>query len=196
MMISRIRLIFILVFLGVSSVLAQSRNDLSYVTETNGEGYFTISSGNEISELLIDSSDDPGVIRAFYDLQTDNNNVTGKKPDLKLDKTFNSKNVIIAGTIGKSAIIDDLVARKLIDVKELDGKWEKFIIKTIDRPMPDVERALVIVGSDKRGAIYGIYDLAEQMGVSPWYWWADVPVKKKENVYVIPGTYTLGEPAV
>src|SRR5690606_40992001 len=68
--------------------------------------------------------------------------------------------------------------------------------KTIDNPMPHIERALVIVGSDRRGTIYGIYDLAEQMGVSPWYWWADVPVEKKENVFVIPGTYTLGEPAV
>src|SRR5690606_35670921 len=179
-MISRIRLTIILVILGLSSVVAQSRNDLKYVTETQGEGYFTISSGDELSELLIDSSDDPGVIRAFYDLQTDINNVTGKKPDLELDKTFNSKKVTIPETIGTSAIIDDYVARKWTDVKELDDKWEKFIIKTSDRPMPDVERALVIVGSDKRGAIYGIYDLAEQMGVSPWYWWADVPVKKKE----------------
>lgn len=196
MMRSRIRLTFVLVFLGLGSVFAQSRNDLKYVTETPGEGYFTISSGDVLSELLIDSSDDPGVLRAFYDLQTDIYNVTGKKPDLKFDKTFNAKNVIIAGTLGKSAVIDDLVARKLIDDKDLDGKWEKFIIKTIDNPMPQVERALVIVGSDRRGTIYGIYDLAEQMGVSPWYWWSDVPVKKKEDVFVIPGTYTLGEPAV
>lgn len=195
-MISRIRLTFILLMLGLGSVFAQSRNDLSYVTETPGEGYFTISSGNVLSELLIDSSDDPGVIRAFYDLQTDIQNVTGKRPDFKFNSTFNAKNVIIAGTIGKSALVDDLIKRKLIDPKELSGKWEKFIIKTIDNPMPQIERALVIVGSDRRGTIYGIYDLAEQMGVSPWYWWADVPVEKKENVFVIPGTYTLGEPAV
>src|SRR5690606_40013141 len=92
-----------------------------------------ISSGNVLSELLIDSSDDPGVIRAFYDLQTDIQNVTGKRPDFKFNSTFNAKNVIIAGTIGKSALVDDLIKRKLIDPKELSGKWEKFIIKTIDR---------------------------------------------------------------
>jgi hypothetical protein len=62
--------------------------------------------------------------------------------------------------------------------------------------MPGIESALVIAGSDKRGTIYGIYDLSEQMGVSPWYWWADVPVAKKENVFVMPGTFTKGEPAV
>lgn len=55
---------------------------------------------------------------------------------------------------------------------------------------------MVIIGSDRRGTIYGIYELSEQMGVSPWYWWADVPIRKQQNVYVKPGQYTDGEPAV
>ena len=62
--------------------------------------------------------------------------------------------------------------------------------------MQGVENALVIIGSDKRGTIYGIYDLSEQMGVSPWYWWGDVPVQKKTNVYVKAGKYQQGEPSV
>ena len=61
---------------------------------------------------------------------------------------------------------------------------EKYIIRTIDKPLEGIDRALVIAGSDKRGTIYGIYELSEQIGVSPWYWWADVPVVKQKNVYV------------
>ena len=62
--------------------------------------------------------------------------------------------------------------------------------------MEDAEEAVVIIGSDRRGTIYGIYELSEQIGVSPWYWWADVPIRKQQNVYVKPGQYTDGEPAV
>lgn len=135
--------------------------------------------------MLIDSND-PGVIRAFNDLQDDIFKVTDIKPVMNTGKISGAQNVIIAGTLGNSKLIDKLVAKKIIDADELKGKWEKFIIKTVKNPLPGIENALVIAGSDKRGTIYGIYDLSEQMGVSPWYWWADVPVKKKENVFVIP----------
>jgi hypothetical protein len=177
-------------------VVAQSSIQSTYVSEKGGSGYFPVSTAQEAAQMLIGSTDYPGVIRAFNDLQEDILKVTGKKPILVQDQVAGAKNVIIAGTIGKSALIDELIAKKLLDANELKGKWEKFIIKTIDNPMPGVERALVIAGSDKRGTIYGIYDLSEQMGVSPWYWWADVPVQKKESIFVAPGTYTKGEPAV
>lgn len=177
-------------------VVAQAPIQSTFVTESGGDGYFPVSTVQESAQLVINSTDFPGVIRAFNDLQEDILKVTGKKPSLVQDKIAGAKNVIIAGTIGKSALIDDLVAKKLLDATELKGKWEKFIVKTIDNPMPGVERALVIVGSDKRGTIYGIYELSEQMGVSPWYWWADVPVQKKESIFVAPGTFTKGEPAV
>jgi hypothetical protein len=186
----------ILAFFCITALFSQTVTENRYVSERHESGYFPIKNGNDVTPLLINSTDFPGVIRAFNDLQEDINRVTGYKPVLNIDKQPNTKQVIIAGTIGKSALIDGLVARKLIDVKELSGKWEKFIIKTIINPMPGVESALVIAGSDKRGTIYGIYDLSEQMGVSPWNWWADVPVLKKDNLFVIPGTYSKGEPAV
>ena len=47
--------------------------------------------------------------------------------------------------------------------------------------MPGVERALVIAGADRRGTIFGIYEVSEQIGVSPWYWWADVPVVHRDE---------------
>ena len=54
----------------------------------------------------------------------------------------------------------------------------------------------MIAGSDKRGTIYGIYDVSEQIGVSPWYWWADVPVQHQDALFVKPGAYVQGPPVV
>ncbi|SFE06931.1 glycosyl hydrolase 115 family protein [Thermophagus xiamenensis] len=167
-----------------------------YVSESYNRNYFTICNGNVVAQLLIDSTDYTGVKRAFCDLQNDIYKVTGTKPDLNYNKIPQTKHLIIAGTLGKSALINDLANRNIINPNLLIDKWEKFIIKTVKNPYPGVENALIIAGSDKRGTIYGIYDLSEQIGVSPWYWWADVPVKEKENLFVIPGTYTDGEPAV
>ena len=90
---------------------------------------------------------------------------------------------ILIGTVGKSPAIDRL------KISELKGKREMYVIKTIGQQ-------LVIAGSDRRGTIYGIYELSRQLGVSPWYWWADAPIKKREMAYILPGTYTDGEPAV
>ena len=66
----------------------------------------------------------------------------------------------------------------------------------VPRPLPGVANGLIIAGSDKRGTIYGIYDLSEQIGVSPWYWWADVPVQHRDALFVKPGRYVQGPPAV
>ena len=119
-----------------------------------------------------------GVKIAIRSLQADFERVLGKAPV----ESANAPTILI-GTLGKNKDIDRL---KLADLK---GKREKFIITTVGNQ-------LVIAGSDRRGTIYGIYELSRQLGVSPWYWWADAPVAKQENAYFIKGTYTDGEPAV
>ncbi|KAE8444151.1 hypothetical protein EG329_000839 [Mollisiaceae sp. DMI_Dod_QoI] len=93
------------------------------------------------------------------------------------------KTVIIAGTIGKSDVINAIVSSGKLDISTVSGKWEAFISQVIDSPIPGVDKAMVIAGSDMRGTIYGLYDVSEQIGVSPWYWWADVPVKSNQAVY-------------
>lgn len=103
--------------------------------------------------------------------------------------------VVIAGSLG-TPIIDGLIEKKLIDASDLKGKREKYIMTTIRNPYPGVDEALVIAGSDRRGTVYGIYELSEQIGVSPWYDWADVPVEKRSDLSVKRGKYTAGEPAV
>ena len=102
---------------------------------------------------------------------------------------------MIVGTLGKSALIDSLVATGKLDASDLPGKWESFVITTVANPVPGVERALVIAGSDKRGTIYGIYELSEQIGVSPWYWWADVPAEDAHaSLRSSTAGYASGEP--
>ncbi len=119
-----------------------------------------------------------GVKMAIQNLRQDMQRVLGSLPAESSDAP-----TILIGTVGKNKEIDKL---KLSDLK---GKREKFIITTVGRQ-------LVIAGSDKRGTIYGIYELSRQLGVSPWYWWADAPVVAHDNAYILPGSFTDGEPAV
>ena len=126
------------------------------------------------------SQENEGVKIAIRNLQADIQRVLGKAPLLSEGAR---EATILVGTLGKNADIDRL---KLADLK---GKREKFIITTVGNQ-------IVIAGSDRRGTIYGIYELSRQLGVSPWYYWADVPVEKHAEAYIIRGTYTDGEPAV
>jgi hypothetical protein len=141
--------------------------------------------------ICVDHADEPGVLRAAGDLQADIERVTGIKPEISTGKVE-----VIIGTLGKSAWIDRLAKAGQIDTAAIAGKWESFLIATVEKPLPGVERALVIAGSDRRGTIFGIYTLSEQIGVSPWYWWADVPVKRRENLWVPAGARVFGPPAV
>ena len=121
------------------------------------------------------------VQRAAASLATDFEKVTGTRPA----SSDNPK--ILIGTVGTNKQIDLWVKQGLLP--NLKGKTEKFIIKTIGEQ-------LVIAGSDKRGTVYGIYELSRQIGVSPWYFWADVPIEKHADIYIKKGEYTDGEPAV
>ncbi|KAJ2897419.1 uncharacterized protein MKZ38_004681 [Zalerion maritima] len=104
--------------------------------------------------------------------------------------------LIIVGTIGSSSIIDALIEDDKIDVTEIDGKWESFVSTVVKHPIEGCSKALVIAGSDPRGTIFGIYDISEQIGVSPWYFWADVPTKTQKNLYVCKKSKVQGEPTV
>jgi hypothetical protein len=107
------------------------------------------------------------VTRAAKDLQADINRVTGVTPTLVTSAAAASGDVVLIGTIGRSPLIDGLVRERKLDVSAIAGKWESFILQTVLSPMPGVARAVIIAGSDKRGTIFGIYDLSEQIGVSP-----------------------------
>jgi hypothetical protein len=144
----------------------------------------------------VDSGDHAGVIRAAKDLQHDIALVTGSTPTMVQSSAGAGSRAIIIGTIGKSPLIDQLIRSKKISVASIAEKWESFLIQVVSKPVPGIASALVIAGSDTRGTIYGIYDVSEQIGVSPWYWWADVPVQHRDALFVKPGAYSQGPPAV
>jgi Glycosyl hydrolase family 115/Gylcosyl hydrolase family 115 C-terminal domain len=160
-----------------------------------GEG-FPLSSNGRSTTLCASSRDYPGVLRVLKLFRTDIAAVTGAAPEISLDGLPSSKEIVIVGTLGKSPLIDTLVQARKINVQGVAGEWEAFLVQTVTQPFPGIERALIIAGSDKRGAIYGMLGLSEQIGVSPWYWWADVPAKQHKQILVLPGRHTGGPPSV
>jgi hypothetical protein len=167
-----------------------------YILQEPAPGAFPIVQAKTAAAIYVDAADWPGVARAAADLQADIARVTAVTPALLRAAQGLGPTAIIVGTIGRSPIIDRLVREKKIDTAQVAGKWEAFVIQVAARPLPGVSSALVIAGSDKRGAIFGIYDVSEQIGVSPWYYWADVPVVHKGALFVKAGRYFEGEPAV
>ena len=165
------------------------------------QGDLLLNADNQV-QIYLDHNDCRGVSYAVQALIKDIQKVSGSPASIITDFTTSSKGStstsskgnapkanILVGTIGHSAAIDRLVKLRRLDAKLLQGKHEKFIITLIDGQ-------LVIAGSDRRGTIYGIYELSQQMGVSPWYDWADVPIEHHDSIFVNKGIYTDGEPAV
>lgn len=189
-------LLLIIPFAGMPAS-GQEAVETPAVTTVRSEGSLTLASPGLCAPLSVSPDDWPGVIRAVTDLQSDLYRVTGTKPTLGASaKAPRSDMLIVAGTIGRSQLIDRLIRKGRIDVSEINGKWESYLIETVDRPFPGVRKALVIAGSDKRGTIFGIYEISKQIGVSPWYWWAGVPVRKTDELYINPGRLVSGEPSV
>ncbi len=118
-------------------------------------------------------------------LASDMEMVTGIRPSVHDGKR--TGNLLVLGTLGHSALVDALVANGKLDVSAIKDGWEQFLIRRVTNPFPDVPHALVIAGSDRRGTAYGAFTLSQEMGVSPWVWWADVPVKRQQNLYVTGG---------
>ena len=157
------------------------------------QGDLLLNANNRV-EIYMDTNDCKGVSYAAHALLKDIKSVSGATATLTTDAGFlkkadTARPAILVGTIGHSVAIDQLVKQKRINGNLLKGKREKFIITLTDGQ-------LVIAGSDRRGTIYGIYELSQQMGVSPWYDWADVPIEHHDSIFVNKGIYTDGEPAV
>lgn len=134
------------------------------------------------ARIAFDQKEHRCVAIAVESLVSDMEKVTGIRPTLSSEQP-----TIIVGTVGVNRQIDQWVRQGIL--KDLKGKTEKYIIKTIGNQ-------LIIAGSDKRGTVYGIYELSQQIGVSPWYYWADVPIERHEKLFIKQGEYTDGEPAV
>ncbi len=178
---------------GLMMVLAISAANFPDVKENPSAGYFPLATADGLAAVCTDSRDDPVVGIAADMLADDMERITGRRP--VTCHTLPRSSAVLAGTLGKSRIIDQVVKSQKIDVSGIRGKWESFIITTTEHPKYHIP-LLVIIGSDRRGTAFGLTSLSEAMGVSPWYWWADVTPARHPTLYVKPGTFQQGEPSV
>jgi hypothetical protein len=157
---------------------------------------FPLASAQGVAPILYDPTDAPVVGHVAADLADDLALVTGTRPRLLTASAGIGGMPVIIGTLGHSAPVDRIVAAGKLDVRQLKGAWESFLIATVRRPLPGVEQALVIVGSDRRGTAFGVYELSGAIGVSPWVWWADVAPRRQTSLTVAAGTRRFGPPSV
>ena len=175
------RLFIVLIALGATLVtVAQSKS-------------LCIAKNGKTANIIVDEQDWKGVIRAANDLGDDVRKVSGTSAKVLYQGgliSFSSATPnIYVGTIGKSKMINQLIKQKKIDVKKVRGQWESYLIDVVDGN-------LVIAGSDKRGTIYGIYEISQRIGVSPWYYMADAPVKHQDEVWYDGGRIVQPSPKV
>lgn len=168
----------------------------SYVVSQGRSEDFTLFADGTTA-TLVTAPGDAAVCHIAADLLAEDiEQVCGMKPQVTQDSAGLSGSVVFIGTLGKSALIDSLAAAGKLDVSDVSGQWETFVLQVVDHPVDGVEKGLFIVGSDRRGTAFGVFDLSEKMGVSPWYWWADVPVKHRDTIIIRRGRYQEGPPSV
>ena len=164
--------------------------DFPGITETRtAPGRFALIEKGVPAAVVTDPADAKGIQIAATNLRTDFGRVCGSV------SPASGRRAILAGN-QDSPLVKDLAARGLIDLTPLQGQYESYIIATLGDRAPGYDDALVVAGADMRGTIYGIYEISEQIGVSPWYYWADVAVEHREDLSMAPGTYRADPPAV
>lgn len=144
---------------------------------------FLIAEKNKVSTIYIDQNTDPLIAWAVNELATDIQEITGQKPQIIPTQKTNAENGIYIGQIS-----DHLF--KSYQNKNIKGAWEGFSISK-------EKNNLFILGNDVRGTVYGIFETAERLGISPWKWWADVyPIRKEKLVLNLPKEGITESPSV
>ncbi|KAI0826133.1 hypothetical protein BC629DRAFT_1276143 [Irpex lacteus] len=190
-------LVVLLLLYGVRTAVAIGQQ--SCVTFKPSSQAFSIVSDGRATPIFLSEDDWPGVQRAALDFASDIQAVTGVKPLLRnvtAKGTQNIPSAIIVGTLGKSSLIDQVVSHAKLNVSSIQGSWESFMAREVKNPLPGIGSAYVVIGSDKRGSIFALYDHSEQFGQSPWYWWADVPATKHSDISVLSSGCSHGTPVV
>lgn len=197
---SSIKLLVLIASLCLGFIALNAQATATWVDSRAHAGDFPLVTKTQLAPIVVAQDDFKVVNIAAHDLAKDIARVTGREPvvlslvqaslqDLKAP-------AVLVGTLGKSPIIDNLVAAGKLDVSALRGAWESFLIATVEAPQAGMASALVIVGSDRRGTAFGIYELSQAIGVSPWYWWADAVPEKKSALFIHSGTHRFGPPSV
>lgn len=189
---------------GLSSLACQralALGERAFVRFDAVPGNVVLARDGVAARIVVDANDDPAVRHAAASLQNDIATVSGARPAMLqalpgAAAGAGQGDLVLVGTLGHSALIDRLAREGRIDAGSLRGKWEGYLVQTVLNPLPGVARALVIAGSDRRGTVYGMYTLSEQIGVSPWQWWADVPPAHHAVLAVAGDTRVADAPVV
>ncbi len=166
------------------------------LTDAADRSGFPLALSSAAAPLLLEPGLDPAVARAVNDLVADIARVSGIAPTARTELPPTARAVVLVGIVGHSPLLDRLAAAGKLDLRPLAGAWESFVIQTVAQPFPGVDQALVVAGSDRRGAIYGLYEISAAIGVSPWHWWADVPPAHRDSLVLAAGTHRFGPPSV
>lgn len=154
-----------------------------------GKGAFPLIAGGVPAAVVIDAQADSAVGHAARSFAADLERVSGNRARLIEGEAAGLRGpAVLIGVLGQSPMLDALAAAGKIDAADLRGEWEAFRQIVVDDPLPGVPRALVVIGSDRGGAAFGTYDLCERIGVSPWHWFADVPVQRRREVSIPAGS--------
>lgn len=155
----------------------------SITTCRQEQSAFGIGPNHPVS-IYVDDIDYPLVKKVALLLQKDIKAVTGFEPTIVHQLKTRIKNVIVIGTIEKSTVLQRLIQQKKIAADHVPRKWEAYLTQLVKDPFPGVDHALIFAGGNRRGTAYGVLEFSKEIGVSPWYWWADVPIKKQATVYI------------
>lgn len=178
----RTRIIVVVRFLLMTLLLPmQLLAEVELIAPSTDASCLHIVSRETTGVVIVDTNDFPVVRLAANFFADDVQRVTGHRPTVT--NTVTGRQGIIVGTLGQSTLIDRLVSDgKLKELDQIKGRWDATLMQMVQQPLPGVERALVMVGSNRRGAAYGLMQLSEKIGVSPWHWWADVPAPHRDTV--------------
>jgi hypothetical protein len=193
----KVTLVSVCMFLFSLMVFAQKNKEESrHAAATSDKGTFPLVHNTSAASIFIDTADAKVVSIAANAVASDIELVSGARPSIVSTLTTNNGYLIIAGTIGRSVMIDALIKAKKLDVSKIKNKWEGVTITIISSPLKGVNKALVIAGSDSRGTAYGLFEISRIAGVSPWVWWADVHPEKKSNISISLNKPYTASPAV
>ena len=185
----------VLLFIGFIFLSCTNIYSQNFISAKNEKGSFPLVS-NGATTIYTDSNDDWLIQKAASLFQKDIETVTGKRPTIVRQIPIQAAHIIIIGSIKQSKFIQQLIETKKLSVDSIKNKWEAYQVQVIKNPFKGIDNALVIAGSDKRGTAYGVFEMSKRIGVSPWYWWADVPVKKKNTIYVTKNIFLQDHPLV
>ncbi|WP_211316001.1 glycosyl hydrolase 115 family protein [Mangrovibacterium marinum] len=184
----------VLLLLSNKTLIAGGLDDL--VLFERNEAGFVLSDEAQTAPIFLGESEYEGVKYVANLFAEDLKRIGLAEPKLIIGDISTEKNIVLIGTVGQNPVLDKLEKSGKLDLSDLRGQWEKSLVQVVENPFPGVDKALVLAGSDKRGTIYAMLNLSRDMGVSPWYWWADVPVDQHSVVSINVGRFVTESPKV